>query len=312
MTDIELTKELSKRLNWSLEQLEEVMGGVVEHIASQLSSGRQLTIDGLGLFTTRKKKERILVHSETEERHLMPPVIEVLFVSAIEDSSEQGWQNNNRSLIQTIANTLEIETKTIEHFFHQLTYFITEQMGVGHIVEYPNFGTFSPIIDNNEEGIRAIHVNFLASGLLQEIVNKPFSHFEPVLLDQGVIFEEVEEVIKNDSVVEKEKEPSDSMIKVTIATAAEELPGEVEPPEPLIDNTAVIDEVTVADKNIVSDEIETSESLEDFPLVVVRTKKENKINSKLKRAIEKYPVLAPIIGGLLVAVVAVFSISRRE
>ncbi len=326
MTYNEWQEELSKRLNWKLEKLNEVMQGTVEVIKSQLVAGERLVIDRLGLFTTRKQKERILVHAETKERRLMPPAIEVLFASTIEQQ-EPGWQSDNQSLAQMIATVSEVEADSVARFLHQLTQLLTEQMYKGQAFEYPDLGVFSPILDN-ENGTTTVHVNFVATGLLQEAVNQPFSHFESVVLGEGVVFEGIEEVIEAELKEETEEQPTISKIKATIATAAEQLSDKIkltqEPSEePSHEPVAIIEQSSeesvetetmatdLSMEEALSDDISLEVMEDSIPYIeetVVESKpdKEPKTISKIKRAIDRHPILMPIIGGLAVAVAGFF------
>lgn len=282
-------EEILGRLDWSLDKLDEVMQGFAEVVSKRLAAGERIYIDGLGLFTTRKQNERILTNADTKERHLVPPTIEVLFASLVEDVEMYG---ENSSLLQSIAKAADItELSDIENFIHHLPKVIKEYLSSGEEIEWPEVGTFSPVLDSNEEGEPVTYINFVATGLMQETVNKPFSHFQSVLLDEGVTLEGVDEVIIDRKIPEKENKPVESKIKKTIAIAAEELEPEetsITEPEPII------------------------EDIDRQPTFIeAGDKKQGKLQ-RLKRAIEKHPVLAPIIGGVVIALGAVLFSFRRQ
>lgn len=326
MTNKDWKEELGKRLNWTVEQLDEVMQHTIEEIAAQLSAGEQLVIDGLGIFTTRKQKERIVIHAETKERRLMPPAIEVMFASTITKQVLEE-ESNNQMLSQSIATTAEIESDSAARYFHQLIQFIAEQMHEGIVVEYPDLGVFTPVIDRSEEGT-IVHVNFVATGLLHETVNKPFSHFEPVVLGEGVSFEGVEEIIESDLEEEEleAKQPIVSKIKETIAIAAEQLSDEKEQqPIEKIEEPEVLEEQMMLEVSedlrepelsislIGEDEAHNSSKILEQPETTSTFEKKSSIKSDLKQMIDRYPVLMPIIGGIAVAVVGFFfSFTRRK
>ena len=326
MTNKDWKEELGKRLNWTVEQLDEVMQHTIEEIAAQLSAGEQLVIDGLGIFTTRKQKERILIYAETKERRLMPPAIEVLFASAITAPVLEG-EGGNEVLSQSIATVAEIEAGSAGLFLHQLVQLVAEQMHEGHLLEISDWGVFSPVIDYSEEGA-TVHANFVATGLLQETVNKPFSHFESVVLGEGVSFEGVEEIIESDLEEEglEAKQPVVSKIKETIAIAAEQLSDEkeqqpiekIEEPEVLEEQMMleVSEDLGVPEQSFSltgEDEAHNGSKILDQPETLSISEKKSKIKSDLKQIIDRYPVLMPIIGGIAVAVVGFFfSFTRRK
>lgn len=82
MTQTELINEVAKRLNWTEESVEELLDTLSATIGEQLASGNNVSIQDFGVFETEKISEHIIVSSESDDRHLMPPKIDASFVPA--------------------------------------------------------------------------------------------------------------------------------------------------------------------------------------------------------------------------------------
>ena len=77
MKDIELTTELSVRLNWQKQEVETMLDAVGEIIGDNLAQNDIISLHGFGQFESRKKAERISVVNG--KRYLIPPKLVPIF-----------------------------------------------------------------------------------------------------------------------------------------------------------------------------------------------------------------------------------------
>jgi len=80
MKDIELTTELSVRLNWQKQEVESMLDALSEVIGEKLSQNDIVSLHGFGQFESRKKAERISVVNG--KRYLIPPKLVPIFRSS--------------------------------------------------------------------------------------------------------------------------------------------------------------------------------------------------------------------------------------
>ena len=77
MKDIELTTELSVRLNWKKQEVETMLDALGEIIGEKLAQSDIISLHGFGQFESRKKAERISVVNG--KRYLIPPKLVPVF-----------------------------------------------------------------------------------------------------------------------------------------------------------------------------------------------------------------------------------------
>lgn len=181
-------------------------------------------------------------------------------------------------LIGLLAEQTNISNSESEVFLKTLFDIITETLSKDDVVKIKDFGTFklTPIqaresIDvNSGEKIEILahnRLNFAPATALKELVNKPFSHFETVLLDEGVVFDGISEVVEVDELEENEIK-FDQVSKLT-------------------------DEMDILTN------IETHKRKEVFP-------SNRSSYTKLYKHTKLSPVWIPILGGVAVALVSLF------
>lgn len=181
-------------------------------------------------------------------------------------------------LIGLLAEQTNISNSESEVFLKTLFDIITETLSKDDVVKIKDFGTFklTPIqaresIDvNSGEKIEILahnRLNFAPATALKELVNKPFSHFETVLLDEGVVFDGISEVVEVDELGENETK-FDQVSKL-------------------------IDEMDILTN------IETHKRKEVFP-------SNRSSYTKLYKHTKLSPVWIPILGGVAVALVSLF------
>lgn len=238
MTHKELIGELVHRLNWDEAKVSGVLDATVNVLNEKLLENTQLFVSDFGTFGTEKRVEHISVNSQTGERYLIPPQIVVVFES-IEQQEEQhkGKGMSIDELFHQIAAQSDLSIEEVSLFSNTLFASVTDKVSENNPVEIHNLGTFrltrvearESIDEGTDEKTQSPAQNkiaFIPSDTLKEMVNKPFAHFEAVLLNEGFEAEGVA-VLEDD---ERDVETFDE----TVENLAEEIVIEVEEtPKPM-------------------------------------------------------------------------------
>lgn len=179
--------------------------------------------------------------------------------------------------IQEIAKVLVeksgLQQRDANQFATEMFAVILQRLQEGDQVKVKGLGTFKIISVEARESIsvrtgeRVVieghdKVSFTPDNMMKELVNKPFSQFETVVLNDGVAFSDMEE--------QPEEEPVET-IETPIETPAEtlvETPTEIEQ-EPVLE--VVVEEQPVVEEPVVVEQpvVEEEPALEEEPLVVV-------------------------------------------
>lgn len=75
---------------------------------------------------------------------------------------------------------------------------IEEGLLYDRYVRIKGFGTFKLIVEDTSNGTLSNRVVFVPDSVLKDAVNKPFSHFEPIVLNENVHFDDIEEQVVSD------------------------------------------------------------------------------------------------------------------
>ena len=108
-----------------------------------------------------------------------------------------------QDLIDLLAKKQEITKKEAEVFLRELIAVISETIESNESVKIMDFGTFKLVKVNARKSVdvntgEAIEIaahyklSFTPDKLLKEAINRPFAHFESVVLEEGVSFDNIE------------------------------------------------------------------------------------------------------------------------
>lgn len=108
-----------------------------------------------------------------------------------------------QDLIDLLAKKQEITKKEAEVFLRELIAVISETIETNESVKIKDFGTFKLVKVNARKSVdvntgEAIEIaahyklSFTPDKLLKEAINRPFAHFESVVLEEGVSFDNIE------------------------------------------------------------------------------------------------------------------------
>lgn len=79
MKNKELIAVLSQRLNWDVQDVNDMLTTFGTVVAGKLLEGDVLSLPGFGQFEAKKKMERILVNPVNKKRYLVPPKLVPVF-----------------------------------------------------------------------------------------------------------------------------------------------------------------------------------------------------------------------------------------
>lgn len=163
-----------------------------------------------------------------------------------------------QDLVDILSKKAKITKKDADSFFREFFQLILERIFDNDSVKIKDFGTFKLISVSSRESVNVntgekieipshYKLSFLPDKILKNLVNKPFSQFETILLEDGVVFEASVDNSENaveDEVVENQD--------VDIENEDESIVSEIEKPivvesAPIIDN---INNTPVRDKDI--------------------------------------------------------------
>lgn len=113
------------------------------------------------------------------------------------------------NLADLLAQRANVPGAESETFLKTLFELISETLSGGEAVKIKDFGTFKLVpvqaresvdVNSGEKIEIPAHnrLSFSPATTLKELVNKPFSHFEPMLLNEKVAFEGVEVVVEEE------------------------------------------------------------------------------------------------------------------
>ncbi|WP_108822659.1 HU family DNA-binding protein [Dysgonomonas sp. Marseille-P4361] len=195
-----------------------------------------------------------------------------------------------QDLVDILAQKQDMTKKDAEVFLRELIAVISETIEQNDPVKIKDFGTFKLVKVNARKSVdvntgEAIEIpahyklSFVPDKSLKEAVNHPFAHFESVVLEEGLSFENVETVETNDEgeeVEEADDYKEDEIISESIAVKTEiETTLEdsysatidakkelkiVEEISPVDDESDVIAEDVVSPEDIVSSTVQSDEA----------------------------------------------------
>lgn len=167
-----------------------------------------------------------------------------------------------QDLVDLLAKKSKITKKEADSFFRELFQIILDRIFENDSVKIKDFGTFKLVLVSSRESVDVntgekieikahSKLSFVPDKSLKNLVNKPFSQFETILLEEGVDFEPVFE-INEDS--DNEPEEKEYIIDIPAEIREESSPEEQESVSEKIveeeETSIVIEEHLVEDQNV--------------------------------------------------------------
>lgn len=79
MNNKEFIAELSRSLDYSIKDTNELLLSLVSELTQQLQEGNTVAIHSFGTFEVKKKSERITINPVTKQKFLVPPKLVLTF-----------------------------------------------------------------------------------------------------------------------------------------------------------------------------------------------------------------------------------------
>lgn len=182
-----------------------------------------------------------------------------------------------QDLIDLLAKKQEITKKEAEAFLRELIAVISENIESNEPVRIKDFGTFKLVKVNARKSVdvntgEAIEIaahyklSFVPDKSLKEAINRPFAHFESVVLEEGVSFDNIEkeeaEVIEPDEEDVSVDEESNEGTTMIIPIVSQDVAEEAEPASQLeiIEDTS---NATVNDAPVIQEDIQGGETSDE-------------------------------------------------
>ncbi len=181
------------------------------------------------------------------------------------------------SLSTILAGKWDVTKKEAQQFLADFVEIIKEGVDADGLVKIKGLGTFKVIdVDARESvnvntGQRVLieshqKLTFTPDALMKELVNKPFSHFETVILNEGVDFSDInEEELENTEIVTEKEVPISENVAEEEPVTAEEEPVVAEE-EPVV---AEEEPIAAEEESVVADEEPVA--IEEEPIITNET-----------------------------------------
>ena len=194
MSNNTLITQLSSFANCSNEETSACVESVVEWMTDTIIEEGELTISGFGKFMIEKHSEYIQLNASYSKRTLIPPSLNLSFIPdpLLEESDKKNAVSFS-NIANVLTNKHKLQTFQAEKIAVGLFKFVLMQMDDGKSVFLDRLGEF--VLTKVEvDGKVFGKVTFVADKLLAEKVNRPFSYFYPVDLNDGVVFDDIETI----------------------------------------------------------------------------------------------------------------------
>ena len=257
----EIAAKLIERKDLSKKQATAFVNDMFDIIQSGLEKDKAVKVKGFGTFKIISVDDRESINVNTGERVLIEGHSKITFTP---DSVIKELVNKPFSQFETVvmkASVNEIASKLIERkglskkqaaaFVNDMFDIIQRGLEEEDTVKVKGLGIFKIIsMDDREEidvntGERVLidgsrKITFTPDPVMKELVNKPFSQFETVVLKDGVDFDDMEKMPMAMQRVEEEKTVASTVAKVESAPAVDlnvEPKPVIEEPEPVIEES---------------------------------------------------------------------------
>ena len=196
-----------------------------------------------------------------------------------------------QDLINSFSEKQGVNKKDAEAFVRTMIELIEEALTTEKYVKVKGFGTFKLTEVDSRESVNVntgerieiqghTKVSFTPDATMKELINKPFSHFETVILNEGVELEDT-------PIEEPEAMAQEEIIPETIVVEEKPIIEEVTTiiKEPVIEKPAV--EEPIAEEPVIEEPVAEDPVVEETPVIETEEPQE----SPAVEAIEETPVV---------------------
>lgn len=175
--------------------------GIMNTLEATLQEGDEVRIQGFGCFGV----DKILEHIEVVDgkRTLFPPQLSVFYTADGSDDEGMG-RTASEGFITRLAARLGCSAEDAEILTFAFFKAIVNGLAKDRTVKVKGLGQFkvnaSKLKDKTKEKSSQLFlaealgsVSFSIDNALKTTINKPFEHFKPVTLNEGVLFDDLKE-----------------------------------------------------------------------------------------------------------------------
>lgn len=180
MTNKEFLIEVQKSCHLEMQQCLMLEGSLQKMLAKAAVDQLPVILSGLGVFTSHKHPEYIQEDAQTGAMTLYPPRISYRMQTDEVEGAVSGVK-----LLSDYAGVNEDEASV---FIEALVLVINAQLQKGEEVEVHGIGTFKNVLTHHSD---LQHVAFSPCDSMKQQVNAPFECFEPMVISEGIVKEEV-------------------------------------------------------------------------------------------------------------------------
>lgn len=177
--------------------------GILQTIENMLSEGEEVSIRGFGRFGVTKTYEHIV--EKDGKKILMPPQLAVDYDSdSANDFEKEGANTASGSFNSLLAQRLSCSAEDAEILTFAFFKAIVNGLAKDKVVKVKGLGQFkiNSSKGKDKEMVSSSSlflsealgfVTFTPDNSLKSAINKPFEHFQPVELKEGVQFDDLKE-----------------------------------------------------------------------------------------------------------------------
>lgn len=210
MDSKDLIEELSARSGYSPDDAVRLLDSLTSVMGELFQERKALEFGGFGVFRVEKRLERIISCSAGGQRFLVPPELCLTFETVTQDAKPvpAGF-----AALLVKRSPIPMDQADAESFIGIFSALVKEKLATDKYVKVKGLGAFKQLDAEGGQGYPRI--SFTPDAAMRELVNKPFSHFETVLLNDGVRFDDIaEEIVPSEELTkgkEREKEPDGTL-----------------------------------------------------------------------------------------------------
>jgi nucleoid DNA-binding protein/nucleoid-associated protein YgaU len=199
-----------------------------------------------------------------------------------------GERINIQNLIDLLAAKKGLSKKDAETFLKEMFAVIEQALQTDKYVKIKGLGTFKLIEVDSRESVNVntgarieiqghTKVSFAPEASIRDLINKPFAHFETVILNEGVVFDDIS---SSDENADNENESGSFAEEELVPEKANQVIEEVITPVEVLENITKESDVKEEDKYPVEEIVQASEEVVSIPEPFVAKIEDLKVTDK--------------------------------
>ena len=245
MSSKEFILGLSERIGTSEEITQRIVRYINKSIGNVLENGKGLSVPPLGTFLIEKRMEKVVIDPSTQKRMLVPPQN---LLKLVESGVEQQEMSSVSDVSAELARLTKLPDDVTDTIIASFLGYIQIALNNDDNLDIDGLGHFQ-----TTKGVRSIV--FTPSQEMSNLINKPFSPFVPVILNDGVFFPDIESE-SNQPVVAQDggNDPKDEGMETQHQTPVEKQESE---DKPATETTTAQTETTVQEQKNITEQTQT-------------------------------------------------------